>query len=120
MLFISSVDARAGALFITQAVSEAVPVEEERTVVEAGVPRKVKVTVYKYVSKLVQQKFVLKDLQVHLASGKKLSPEEVLKRLTPGQVVLHALDGNPIDPAFLKVIKDDTLVLLPTRSAPGK
>jgi hypothetical protein len=120
MLFISSVDAKDGAIVITQAVMEAVPVEEERVRVQGGVTEKYKVTTYKFVTKLVKQPFVLKDHQFQLAGGQKLSAEEALKRLTPGKVVLLSVDGTPIDPAFLKIIKDDTLILVRQPPAPGK
>jgi hypothetical protein len=120
MLFISSVDAQAGVLVITQAVTEAVPVEEERVRVQGGVTEKYKVTAYKFVTKLVQQKFVLKDHKFQLAGGQKLSPEEAQKRLTPGKVVLLSVDGSPVDPAFLKIFKDDTLILLRQPQGPGK
>ncbi len=45
-------------------------------------------------------------------TGKKLSKAEVLARLKPGQIVLFSRDIRPSSPAFLGVLKPDTLILL--------
>jgi len=54
----------------------------------------------------------VKDLTVTTADGKKLTTDEALKRLTDGTVVVISGDGKPVSPVFLKVFKDDTLVLV--------
>jgi hypothetical protein len=54
----------------------------------------------------------VKDLAITTADGKKLDREETLKKLAAdGAVVVVTTDGKPVSPAFLKVFKDDTLVL---------
>ena len=53
----------------------------------------------------------VKDLVVTTADGKKLDKDEAIKKLAGGAVVIVSGDGKPVSPAFLKVIKDDTLVL---------
>lgn len=53
----------------------------------------------------------VKDLAVTTADGKKLEKEEALKKLEKGGIVVVSGDGNPVSPAYLKVFKDDTLVL---------
>jgi len=53
----------------------------------------------------------VKDLAIMTADGKKLDKEEAMKKLAGGAVVVVSADGQPVSPAFLKVFKDDTLVL---------
>lgn len=53
----------------------------------------------------------VKDLTVTTADGKKLTTEEALKKIGSGAIVVVAGDGKTVSPAFLKVFKDDTLVL---------
>ena len=52
-----------------------------------------------------------KSLQISDASGKKLSADDFATRVTIGTVVLVAADGNKVDPAYLSVMKSDTVVL---------
>jgi hypothetical protein len=54
----------------------------------------------------------VKDLSVTTADGKKLTAEEAMKKLAGGAIVVVSGDGKPVSPAFLKVFKDDTLVLV--------
>jgi hypothetical protein len=53
----------------------------------------------------------VKDLTITTADGKKLTTEEATKKLAGGAIVVVSGDGKPVSPAFLKVFKDDTLVL---------
>jgi hypothetical protein len=53
----------------------------------------------------------VKELTIATADGKKLEKEEAIKKLEKGGIVVVSADGNPVSPAFLKVFKDDTLVL---------
>jgi hypothetical protein len=53
----------------------------------------------------------VKDLTITTADGKKLEKEDALKRLGKGAIVVISGDGKPVSPTFLKVFKDDTLVL---------
>jgi hypothetical protein len=53
----------------------------------------------------------VKDLAVTTAGGKKVDKADALKRVEKGGVVVVSTDGNPVSPAYLKVFKDDTLVL---------
>ena len=54
----------------------------------------------------------VKDLTITTADGKKLDKDEALKKLEKGGIVVVSGDGNAVSPAFLKVFKDDTLVLV--------
>jgi hypothetical protein len=53
----------------------------------------------------------VKDLTITSADGKKLDKEEALKNLKAGAIVVVSSDGKPVSPVYLKVFKDDTLVL---------
>jgi hypothetical protein len=62
------------------------------------------------VSKTVELSEV-KDLTVTTADGKKVELADALKRLEKGGVVVVSSDGKPVSPNFLKLFKDDVLVL---------
>ncbi len=54
----------------------------------------------------------IKDLDFYNAAGTKLTAEELEKRsIKVGSVVVASADENPVDPAYLSILKDDTLVL---------
>ncbi len=53
----------------------------------------------------------VKDLTITTADGRKVELEEALKRLRSGEVVVVAADSQPVSAAYLKVFKEDTLVL---------
>jgi len=54
----------------------------------------------------------LKDLTVTTVGGKEISKEDALKRLGLGGLVVISTDGMKIPPAYLKVFKDEVLVLV--------
>jgi hypothetical protein len=53
----------------------------------------------------------VKDLTITTADGKKMEKEDALKQLAKGGIVVVSSDGQPVSPVFLKVFKDETLVL---------
>ncbi len=53
----------------------------------------------------------VQDLAITTADGKKLTTEEALKKIGNGAIVVISGDGKAVSPVFLKVFKDDTLVL---------
>jgi hypothetical protein len=54
----------------------------------------------------------IKDIDIYDGSGKKLSPEEFLKRVKVGSVVLVTLYDDKPDPAYFNVLKDEAVVLV--------
>jgi len=54
----------------------------------------------------------VKDLIFTTADGMKVEKDDAMKRLASGAIVVVTSDGKPVSPAFLKVFKDDTLVLV--------
>ncbi|MFO0823591.1 MAG: hypothetical protein U0792_10830 [Gemmataceae bacterium] len=63
------------------------------------------------VTKMVELAEV-KDLAFTTADGKKVDKDEAMKKLAGGAVVVVTSDGKAVSPTFLKVFKDDTLVLV--------
>jgi hypothetical protein len=62
----------------------------------------------------------VKDLKVTTADGKKVEVADAVKKLKDGGVVVVSADGKPVNPNFLKVFKDDVLVLTsPELSGPA-
>jgi hypothetical protein len=54
----------------------------------------------------------LDSAQVSEAGGKQLSREDILKRVAVGTIVVISADGKPVDPAYLKTLANDTLVIV--------
>jgi len=53
----------------------------------------------------------IKDLEIQDAGGKKLSADDLRNRVKAGSVVVVASDESEIDPAYLKSLKEGTVVL---------
>lgn len=54
----------------------------------------------------------MKELVVTTADGKKIETADAIKKLATGGVVIVSADGKPVSPNFLKLFKDDVLVLV--------
>lgn len=54
----------------------------------------------------------VKDLTVTTADGKKVDTEDAMKKIAAGAIVVVSTDGKPVSPTFLKLFKDDVLVLV--------
>ncbi len=59
----------------------------------------------------VEYKPAFKEVDATDPKGKKLTADEVAKLVKPGSVVLVSVDEKPVDPAYLVVVKDDTVIL---------
>ncbi|MFM9966448.1 MAG: TIGR03067 domain-containing protein [Planctomycetaceae bacterium] len=59
----------------------------------------------------VEYKPAFKEIDATDPKGKKLTADEVVKRVKPGSVVLVSADEKPVDPVFLAIVKDDTVIL---------
>lgn len=77
-------------------VPQAIPVEQE-------------ITTTNYVAVEIGE---LKDLAVTTVDGKEVSAGDAAKKLAEGGVVLASADGKKVDPKFLKLFRDETLVLV--------
>lgn len=55
----------------------------------------------------------LKDLKITTAAGKEVKAEDAVKKIIDGgAVVVASADGKPVDAKYLKLFKDDVLVLV--------
>jgi len=109
-LFISEIDKDR---FLVE-VREMVPVTREIEVkVEKNgriVLEKRAVTEYMTVARMVA--YPLKDAKILDAEGKELKKEDAWKTLKPGMAVLVTTDKNGVDPAYLKLLSRDALILV--------
>ena len=62
-------------------------------------------------SSTMEYKPAFKEIDAFDPKGKKLTADEVVKRIKPGSVVLVSVDEKPVDPAYLSIVKDDTVIL---------
>ncbi|MCE9529713.1 MAG: hypothetical protein K8T89_01020 [Planctomycetes bacterium] len=61
----------------------------------------------------------LKDLVIFTPSGKKVSIQAAQKALSKGGTVVVSTDGKKVSPTFLKLLKEDVLVLISPDLAMG-
>ena len=54
----------------------------------------------------------VKDLQIFTAGGKAVETKDAFAKIKDGVVVVITTDGKTVDPNFLRVFKDETLVLV--------
>jgi hypothetical protein len=54
-----------------------------------------------------------KNVEAHTTDGRAISATELAKLLTKDRTVLVALDGKKVDPFFLQLYKEGTIVLVP-------
>src|SRR5262249_5039976 len=85
----------------------------EITVATANGPRKEKrtVTSHETVTKMIDGKVEEKGSEFSTAGGVKLTYQEAADRLKNGAICLLAHPGPPVESAYLKAFKDDTLVV---------
>jgi hypothetical protein len=94
-----------------------VPSTREVLVKENGQTKKVTVPVDEPRVRIVEKFFDGKDMQVFGTDGKQLETKDVAKALEKETPVLLSADANKVDPFYLRVIKEGTLILVPKRSA---
>jgi hypothetical protein len=99
-------------LILTEA--QTVYVQQQRTVQEVVEGRVVQrtVTVAVPVVQTVEVKHALKDVRAFGTDGKKVEAKAVAEALDKRKPVLVSADGRPVDPFYLKIIKEGTLVLV--------
>ena len=104
------------------AVMAMVPQVQMMTVTKAVVEEKDGMKITKYVKEQVPQtinsyvSFQLTGAKGQMANGKKLDAEGVAKAMEKAQVIAISVDGKPVDPAYLKLLKPDTLIIEASRS----
>jgi hypothetical protein len=91
---------------------------EIRTVTVNGRPvnQTVQVTVFKPVQ--TTQRIKGDAVKAYTAAGKEVDARDLPEKLKKPTIVLLSADGQKVDPFYLKIIKESTLVLVGT--APGR
>ena len=59
-----------------------------------------------------------KGVKVHTAAGKEVEAKDLAEKLKKPTAVFLAWDGNKVDPFYLKLLKPDTLVIVPPPPEP--
>jgi hypothetical protein len=59
-----------------------------------------------------------KGVQVYGSDGKLIDPREVRHRLKRPTAVLVSADGEPVDPFFLRLAREDTLIVVSKKLLP--
>jgi hypothetical protein len=62
----------------------------------------------------------VKDLTVTTAGGREVERAAALKQLAAGGVVVASSDGRKVDPRYLKLFRDDVLVLVSPELVPPR
>jgi hypothetical protein len=107
-----------GRIEVTELVTEYR--EEKRTKTtkvdgkEVPVEYVVKIALYVPRQRLLPEKGV----KVHTAAGKEVEAKDLAEKLKKPTAVFLAWDGNKVDPFYLKLLKADTLVIVPSPPEP--
>jgi hypothetical protein len=95
-------------------VTQFVPVTRTRTVNVNGVNQTLPSTTYEATQMKTQAKVSLEGATITTAGGDKVSAKEAAKRLASGGVVaVSAVPGQPVDPVWLKSLREDVIVINP-------
>ena len=111
LVFVNEVDREKGVIIYR--TYNKVPVIQ--TVEEVIEVKGVKQTVIKnrtvFTTEIRESLVQLNAFKAQTADGKLLTMKDLAERLTPGTTILIQFVGDKVDPAYLKVIKGDTIVL---------
>ncbi len=116
-VYVSGVDKDKGQIMIRDVVTVPVTVPVTREVVVGGQKRTVTENVIQYRSEVREVALDVTTMRVLDNKGNELKGDEVWKRLAAGKVVLRQPSGA-VDPAYLKVLADDAVVLT-TKDSPS-
>jgi hypothetical protein len=108
---VKEVRADRGELVCDLLVAERVEVTRTKVIEEKGVKKEVAEKTFVTRAVPTQVTFPLKASTFLTVGGKKVTDEDVAKRVTPGTLLFVSVGGKP-DPAYLKVLRDDTLILV--------
>jgi hypothetical protein len=98
-------------MMVTETVQVPVTVSKKMIVEEGGKKVEKVVTETIMVAQMRSMMISFKGAKGRTAGGKKLDADEVVKLLARPQVIAVSADGKPIDPAYLRLLKSDTLVV---------
>jgi hypothetical protein len=113
----ASIDSEGG-FQLLESTTEYVQQQRQRTVVVGGQTQTVTETVMVPVMRMIQRKVDGENVEVCGVDGKKIDPDEVRKLAGKTLPVLVSSDGKPVDPFFLRLAREGTLVLVISAKEP--
>lgn len=94
-----------------------VPIAVAATQVPQGEPDESQQTEDKPIFVVHKHRLSLNAVRIYNAAGKRLPPDEVRKRLEPGQVVLLSIDGRKPHHLWRDALRKDALIFVPALDA---
>ena len=65
----------------------------------------------------VLKRVQLRDFQIADATGKKVPEQQFWQQLKSGSVILMSTNGKMVDSAYLRAVRPDTLIIVPTAAS---
>jgi hypothetical protein len=96
------------------------PVTTVKRTVVGGAVREVETTVMTPFFSEIVKKVPVKDVKAFDTRGKALDEKALAEALKKETIVLVSADGNPVDPFYLKIVKEGTVVLVLPQDAKEK
>jgi hypothetical protein len=115
---VSSTDKEKGHIFIVQTTMRAVPVQKVVEVVKDGIKQLATLTEYVPVYEQITIAIDATKSRVITPDGKQLPIDEVWKRLKAKSVIVVSADGKTPDADYLRVLRPETLILIPAQVGP--
>jgi hypothetical protein len=103
---------KAGNLLVWRTTTELVPEQRTQRVERDGKVEQRTVVVYVPVTRQTKRSFPSKDVQAFGTDGKPIEPKKLAELLQKPAAVLVSADGRPVDPFYLQIIKEGTVVLV--------
>jgi hypothetical protein len=116
---VQATDPRGGSVSLTSKTIQLILVQEQSVVNDNGVRKTVVNTRLAQQEKQISSTFFVRKGAVYTAEGRKLIEAEAFERLKVGMVVLESTNGDVVDPAYLRTLRPDTLVLIGPPPIPG-
>ena len=107
----ASINSEGGFQFL-EWTTEYVQQQRTREVVEGGQVRRVTETVMVPVTRMVERKVDGENVEAYGVDGKKIDRDDVRKLAGKTLPVLVSSDGKPVDPFYLRLAREGTLVLV--------
>ncbi len=111
-LVIVGINKEAETFEVYEVVPSTQTVEVKEKFIEAGIEKSRTVLKELSIYKTGRVTQSLKGAEFFNVKGAKLKDEEGRKRFLPGSIVLVSSDGKKVDPRYLHLVKDDTLILV--------
>jgi hypothetical protein len=101
-----------GNVLVWQTSVNMVPEQRTKQVERDGRVEQITYVVLVPVTRQVKRSFASKEVQAFDTDGKKVDPKKLAELLKKQTVVLVSADGRPVDPFYLRIIKEGTAVLV--------